>query len=328
MRRSGRLFIVLGVGLALVAVVLIAVVLMGGDDPDDEAADSTDDGEPQEITVIVAARDVPAHTVLTQDDLVQETAESDTVPDDALRNPVEAVGYAYSQDLVEGQTLVESDREQPGLANSIESGQRAVTLNVTQDNLVAGQLRDDDHVDIVFTARIDLLRVNPTYPVELPDELSLQDIEEGESTVEIEGEETQVQTPGIVLPDYGDEGEFPTYPYHGDPGSRFWITDMEEGEPVGKLMLQNVPVLRVVTPSLGETGTGEESDSSFVILSLSPGDAELVEYLEAVGDFELLLRGPEDEDVVETPGVTLNGLMEDWGLEVPQTVRLPEEEGQ
>lgn len=329
MRRSGRLFIVLGVGLALVAVVLIAVVLMSdGDNGDDETADTTDDAEPQEITVIIAAREVPAHTVLTEEDLTEEVVESTSVPDDVLRNTVEAVGYAYSRDLDEGQALQESLREQPGLANRIEAGQRAVTLNVTEDNLVAGQLRDDDHVDIIFTARIDLLRVNPTYPVELPDELMLDEIEEGEFTVEIEGEDTQVESPGVVLPDYGTEGEFPTYPYPGEPGSRFWISDMEEGDPVGKLMLQNIPVLRVVTPGVDEAAGAGDTEFSYVILSLTPGDAELVEYLEAVGDFQLLLRGPDDEDVVETSGVTLNGLMEDWGLEVPRTVRLPEEEGQ
>lgn len=316
MRRSGRLFIVLGVGLALVAVLLVGLVLLSGDGDDGETTDAEPDGdEPQEITVVVAARDVPAHTVLTDEDIVEEVVQSDTVPDDVLRSPVEAIGFAYSIDLVAGQPLAESNRELPGLANQIESGHRAVTLPVEAVNLIGGQLRGDDRVDVVFSARVDLMRVNPTYPLELPDNLELDEII-GEDE---EGEEG----PGIVLPERGQEPPGPSYPYPGEDGSRFWITDIVDGDPIGKLIVQNVRVLRVVSP--GDTLDGDtDEEQSFVILELDPVNAELVEYLQVAGEFRLILRNPEDEEIVETPGVTLNELVDSWGVLVPRTVRLPE----
>jgi Flp pilus assembly protein CpaB len=316
MRRSGRLFIVLGAGLALVAIGLVAVVLLsgGGDGDDDTTVEGTAaPEEPQEITVIVAARDVPAHTVLTQEDITEETVLSNEVPEDVMRNSIEAVGFAYSVDLVAGQPLVESNRELPGLANRIDPGRRAYPLIVDGSNLVAGQIRDDDHVDIIFSTRVNLLRVNPTYPLELNDELTLESVtdEEGQSAV--------------VLPEYGSPPEGPTYPYQGEPGSRFWLSDVVDGDPIGKTILQNVRVLRVVTATTGVEGeTPAESDGSYLILDLDPVEAELVRFLVETGTFQVVLRNPDDEEVVQTPGMTMNSLVDNWGMVVPKTVRLPE----
>lgn len=321
MRRSGRLFIVLGVGLALVAILLVGLVLLSGDGDDGETTDAEPDEEPQEITVVVAARDVPAHTVLTQDDIEEQVVDSDTVPGDVLRSRVEAIGFAYSVDLVAGQPLLESNRELPGLANRVEPGRRAVALPVEPVNLVGGQLRDDDHVDIVFSTRIELLRINPTYPMEVPDNLELQDIP-GESLDPEAAVDGDLRPPGVSLPEYGEQPEGPVYPYPGEPGSRFWITDTGNGEPVGKILLQNIRILRVVTPT--DAAQSDTGDESFVILDLDPSQAELVDYLQQVGSYRLILRGPEDEDIVETPGVSMNQLVDNWGLLVPRTVRLPE----
>ena len=71
MRKSGRLFIVLGVALALVAAALAIVLLSDGlgTKPPEEPE------EPPKVAVLVAARDVPANTVLGPADV--EMAEVD-----------------------------------------------------------------------------------------------------------------------------------------------------------------------------------------------------------------------------------------------------------
>lgn len=318
MRRSGRLFIVLGAGLAVVAVGLILVVLLsGGDDDNGDDPDATEATEVvRDITVIVASRDIPAHTVLTVDDLTEETVQSDEVASDAMRSSVEAVGFAYAEDLFAGQVLVESNRELPGLANRIDPGRRAFPLMVDSSNLIAGQIRDDDHIDIVFSTRAALTRINPTYPFEVPDDLQLSDAP-GES---LEGGEGR--PPGISLPEYGNEPEGPVYPLAGEPGSRFWISDTVDGEPLTKLLMQNIRVLRVITASVTETDP--QVEGNFLVLDLDPTQAELVRFMTEVGSFQIVLRSPEDEDIVETPGATMNMLVDDWGLVVPRTVRLPE----
>ena len=256
------------------------------------------------------------HTVLTEEDLAEETVQSDEVPPDAMRNMVEAVGFAYSVDLFSGQVLVESNRELPGLANRIDPGRRAYPLLVDGINLVAGQIRDEDHVDIVFTVRTQMLRVNPTYPLEIPDNFELRDVPP-ESVQEGSG-----RPGGASLPEYGTAPEGPTYPFPGEPGSRFWLTDTLDGDPVGKLVLQNVRVLRVISASLGEANP--QLDGNFLILDLDPVESELVKFMVENGSFQVVLRSPDDEDLVETPGITMNLLVDNWGLVVPKTVRLPE----
>lgn len=331
MRRSGRLFIALGAGLALVAVGLVLVVLLsngGGDDEPESTSGQTEteSEEPREISVVVAARDVPAHTLLTVDDLTEEVVSSEDVADDVVRTNVEALGLAYSVDLVAGQPLTQSNLELPGLANRIESGKRAVALPVDAQSLVGGQIRDDDHIDIIFNTRVTLQRVNPTYPLEAADQIELEDIR-------VEIEEGEEPTDGVVLMEKGQPPLGPSYPYPGEAGSRFWVTDvLADGDPVGKLILQNIHVLRVVSSSTSATAaegdSGDEDSGEFLILELDPTQAELVDFLSKSGTFQVALRSPEDEAVVETPGVTMNTLVDNWGLTVPKTVRLPEAEGQ
>lgn len=331
MRRSGRLFIALGAGLALVAVGLVLVVLLsnGGDDEDPESTTGqteTDVDEPREITVIVAARNVPAHTSIAAEDLTEQVVSSADVPSDALRTNVEAIGFAYAVDLVEGQALLQTNRELPGLANRIEPGKRAVALPVDAQSLVGGQVRDDDHIDIIFNTRVTLQRVNPTYPLEAADAIELEDIR-------VEIEEGEEPTDGVVLMEKGQPPLGPSYPYPGEDGSRFWLTDViAEGDPVGKLLLQNINVLRVVSSSTSATAaegeSGDDESGEFLILELDPTQAELVDFLSKSGTYQIALRNPEDEEIATTPGVTMNTLVDNWGLTVPKTVRLPEAEGQ
>jgi pilus assembly protein CpaB len=317
MRRSGKLLIAMGVALALVAVALVVVVLMSDDDdPDDpQSGQGTDTTEVREITVIVAARDIPAHTVLTQDDVREEQVQSDEVSGDAVRSTLEVVGLSYSVDLVSGQPLLQTDVELPGLANSVQAGWRAYALPVSGAQLLGGLLRDDDHIDLIFSSRVLMQSVLPSYPLEL------------EENVEFEGvsliDPATGEAVDALLPEYGGPPIGPTYPYHGEDGSRFWMSDMEDGEPITNVMIQNVRILRVVTAT--ETEDSDSSDEgSYLVLELDPTQTELVEFLSNTGTVEIVLRNPEDSDVPETPGVTMNALVDDWDMRVPRTVRMPD----
>lgn len=311
MRRSGRLFIVLGVALALVAGLLAFVALSGGDDDDTTSGTTGQSEEPREITVITAARDVPAHERLSEDDLREEVVDSTDVSDDAVTSRLEAIGLAYSDDLVTGQALVRAQLESPGLANRIEAGRRAFALPVDAAGMVGGLIRDDDHLDIVFNTRVDLLRVNPTWPLEAHDRLELEGVTDPET-----GED------GVIIPPYG-ESIGPTYPYPGEDGSRFWVSDLDAGDPVTKVMLQNVRVLRVVVPSATEAGGSGDGSGNFLILDVSPQEAEILRFMMANGTYQVALRGLEDEEILETDGLTYNRMVDDLELPVPKTVRLP-----
>jgi Flp pilus assembly protein CpaB len=101
------------------------------------------------------------------------------------------------------------------------------------------------------------------------------------------------------------------------------MSDMEDGEPITNVMIQNVRILRVVTAT--ETEDSDSSDEgSYLVLELDPTQTELVEFLSNTGTVEIVLRNPEDSDVPETPGVTMNALVDDWDMRVPRTVRMPD----
>jgi pilus assembly protein CpaB len=308
MRRSGRLFIVLGVALALVAGLLAFVALSGDDDGSTASADER--AEPLEITVITAARDVAAHERITEEDLQEQIVDADTVSGDVVTSRIEVVGLAYSQDLTTGQALLRAQLETPGLANRIEPGRRAFALPADAAGLVGGLIRDDDRLDLIFTTRVSLLRVNPSFPLEAFDSIEIDGIEDPET-----GDN------GLLLPPLGEDFG-PTYPYPGEAGSRFWISDLDSGDPVTKVLLQNVRVLRTIVPTPAE-GPNSTKSESFLVLDVSPEEAEILRFMMMNGSYQVVLRGLDDDNMADTNGVTFNQMVDDMGLPVPKTVRLP-----
>ncbi|MDQ3549883.1 MAG: RcpC/CpaB family pilus assembly protein [Chloroflexota bacterium] len=307
MRRSGRLLIVVGVVMGLAAVLLALFALSGGDDEDDATTDSGP--TPQDITIVQASVAVDAHVKLTADDLEEVIVQDIELlnPDDHPRRINEVIGFAYSEELVEGQQILRSRLEVSGIAEELPSGSRAISMLVDQNNLVAGLIRQDDSIDIVYEINAQLLRVTPTTPLELPDELTL--------------------TTEVVIPPFGQSPDPEPYPYPGEPGSRFTVTDEDAGNPIAKIVLQNIRVLRVITPS-SITGSSQASAGqdagNYLVLEVTPDQAELVHMMTTVGTYQVMLRGVDDEEIVTTMGANMELLVTEYDLPVPKTVRLPE----
>lgn len=308
MRRNGRLYIILGVALALVAGLLAVMALTGGESDDTPSA-ANENEEPQEITIITAARDVVAHERITEEDIQEETVDAASISGDPVTSRIEVIGLAYSDDLTAGQPLLRARLETPGLANRVEPGRRAFALPVDEAGMVGGLVRDDDHLDIIFATRVDLLRVSPTTPFEAFDRLEIDEVVDPETGLD-----------GVGIPPYGQDGG-PTYPYPGEDGSRFWISDVEAGDPITKVMLQNVRVLRTVAAT--ETEGTTTPTGAFLVLDVSPQEAEILRFMMDNGTYQIVLRGLEDDEVATTDGSTYNQMVDDLGLPVPKTVRLP-----
>jgi Flp pilus assembly protein CpaB len=303
MRRNGRLLIVLGVVLLLGALLLAVFALAGGDDNDTPTAERP---RPQDVTVVRARRDIDAHTVLRPDDVEEITVRDDTLTGDEARSAGEVIGFAYRTDLVQGQRLMREGLEVSGIAQDLAPGSRAISVSVSRNNTVAGLVRQDDRIDIVYKVNLSLLRVNPTTPLELSDNLQLSDL-----PLDLEGY------------DFEDFPEGPIYPYPGDPGSRFAVTDVEGGNPVVKLVIQNLRILRVVQPSSsGQTGTST-NEGDYLVLEVTPEQAELLHLIQTVGTYQIMLRGSEDDGVAQTPGINMQTLVTNYGLPVPGTITLP-----
>ncbi|MGH9174360.1 MAG: Flp pilus assembly protein CpaB, partial [Vicinamibacterales bacterium] len=290
--------------MALAAVLLAVLALSGGDDDGDDTGGGGDDSE--EITIVQASRDVEAHTKLVADDLEEVTVlDTDLAnPQDHPRSINQVIGFAYSDDLVEGQQILRSRLEVSGIAEELAPGTRAISVLVDENNLVAGLIRQDDSIDISYEINADLMRVTPTTPLELSDRLELR--------------------AEVVIPPFGETPDPLPYPYPGEPGSRFVVTDADFGNPIAKVVLQNIRVLRVITPSaVAAGGNQSQDDDNFLVLEVTPAQAELVHMMTTVGTYHVMLRGGDDEESVATTGINMELLVTNYNLPVPKTVRLP-----
>ncbi len=326
MRRGGRLFILLGVGLALVAVLLAVMSFSkGSGNKPTPVANQT-----ETITVIQATRDIPANTVIKQDDITTVKIQKNTAATGAAESSSQVVGLATNGSVVKGQQILMANLVTPGLTNLLTDGKRAAALPVDRVSALGGLIRSDDYVDIIYSVRVNLTAVLPTNIVEA---------KQGDTTYTFKDGELQVPT--------ADQPAPKDYPYPGEAGSRFLVTDDGAGNPITKVILQNVRVLRVIagnesvndqtaaptptstaTPGSGSSTTSSASASlpnaDMLVLEVDPQQAELIKFLEDnSGTYQVVLRAPDDHSVNDTTGVTYDQLMSSYGLPAPKTVRLP-----
>ena len=110
----------------------------------------------QKVTVLVAARDIPAGTsgadVVDQKFLKEQTVLRKAVVAGAISSPEQISRYVATQDVYEGE-MVSTRRFAPpkeqGIRSQIKGTQRAYQLEGDANQLLAGTLKNGDHVDVV-----------------------------------------------------------------------------------------------------------------------------------------------------------------------------------
>ncbi len=111
--------------------------------------------QPATTPVLVAARAIPAHSLLTAAMLQVARFTPATAPPGALTNLGEAVGAITLAPLYAGQPLVQADlsgtRRPASLSFAIAPGQRAITIAVGPTNGVGEMIVPGDHVDVLVT---------------------------------------------------------------------------------------------------------------------------------------------------------------------------------
>ncbi len=123
--------------------------------------------KPQEIprtTVIVAAQDITANTVITAEMLMEQPIATEALHPHCIKSIDAAVGMVMASDAVKGEqiltdrliTLGEADGKNTSLAYMVDPGMRAVTINVGVASGLHKMLRVGNHVDVI---------VNYTYEV-------------------------------------------------------------------------------------------------------------------------------------------------------------------
>lgn len=319
MRRNGRLFIILGVGLATLAVAL-AVMMFNGV-KQGQAVEKA----PAPVKIVVAAADVPPHTVLRDDMLTEQVVDKDLLKGGEAPSKSAVLGMAPKSGLVKGQRVMTSDLEVPGLTNDIDKGKRAVAVPLSLLNGMAGMVREGDYVDVIFSVKVNLLYVLPSRPMEL--DTSTAGDKDFKSTL-------PASAPGDPAP----------YAYPGDPGSRFKMQNADgKGDPLAKVVIQDSKVLRVASqppPSQqGQQGqqntannnsNGQQANANgqtptdMIVLEMTDAQAEVMKFIvDNGGSFTFALRAKDDHEVANTAGITYDLLVTNYQLPAPKSVRLP-----
>jgi Flp pilus assembly protein CpaB len=108
------------------------------------------------VTVLVAARDIPAGTsgadVVDQKMLKEQTVPRKAVVAGAISSPDQLSQYVATQDVFEGEQVSTRRFAPPteqGIRAQIKGTQRAYELAGDPNQLLAGTLKEGDHVDVV-----------------------------------------------------------------------------------------------------------------------------------------------------------------------------------
>jgi Flp pilus assembly protein CpaB len=108
------------------------------------------------VTVLVAARDIPAGTsgadVVDQKMLKEQTVPRKAVVAGAISSPDQLSQYVATQDVYEGEQVSARRFAPPteqGIRSQIKGTQRAYELAGDPNQLLAGTLKQGDHIDVV-----------------------------------------------------------------------------------------------------------------------------------------------------------------------------------
>jgi Flp pilus assembly protein CpaB len=171
---GGRLFIVLGVVLAVLAG---GGAFLYASSVQQQAAQN----QVRRVDVVLAAKDIPAYSVISADMVKVATVDEATVSPEDVRDPSVVVGKTALASFKAEQRITRAQVAEGGFSFTIPKGKRAMALLVDPISGVAGTIKEHDFVDILFSTKF-LERAQGTNQGTTGRELSsvktlLQDIE-------------------------------------------------------------------------------------------------------------------------------------------------------
>jgi Flp pilus assembly protein CpaB len=299
-KRSNRLVILVGVLLAVLAFVAIVILLNQQDQGDDDTA------EPTTETVLVATTDIAIGDPVTPDVVEEREVPIGAVQQTPLRSTSQALGQPALFAVPEGAQVTQEligagTQTSVNIAAQLQPGEKAVTFQVDRVTGVDFLVKAGDTIDIVLSEQISVLQ------------------ETADSAAN-----TDPEAP-----------------------ARFEAVTGLENQRTVKAVLQDKRVLyvsstRAVQPEPRDTnGDGvvndedeqpEEAvvDSVIIVFAGTTQDAEVIKFaqndLTETGSLTAVIRNAEDDAVEETLGITIDQLVEEYGLRIPDIVEQLNEE--
>jgi Flp pilus assembly protein CpaB len=300
-KRSNRLVILVGVLLAVLAFVAIVILLNQGgtDDPESEV--------PTTATVLVASRDIAIGDPVTPDVVETDEILVEAVRAGALRDPSEVSGEpalfaipAGSQ--VTAAAIGRGRGDDICIECQLNPGEKAIAFQVDRVTGVDFLVRPGDSIDVVLSQQITVL---------------------------------QETADSAANPDENATPRFEA------------VTGLENQRTV-KAILQNKRVLyvsssRAITPEptedTNQDGVVDENDapaeqasvdSVIIVFAGTNQDAEVIKFaqrdLGELGSLTAVIRSSDDDAEEVTLGVTIDQLVAEYGLRIPDIIEQLTEE--
>lgn len=139
----------IGILLGLIAVFLLNRYIVSLSQ-NDEAAAATSYSE-----VVIAAKLIPEHVVITEDMVSLEEVHSDSIHPDALRSLEEVVGGISRAEIISGEQLLSArivtEDIKPSLSYQVPENMRAMTIPIDQVSGLVNYITVGDRVDILVS---------------------------------------------------------------------------------------------------------------------------------------------------------------------------------
>jgi pilus assembly protein CpaB len=274
------------VGVALAALSFVAVLALSG--AGGQSAQAT---PPPDVTVVVAAADLPLGVQITADKLSTTTVPQ-TAATGTFQDPQQLVGRVVRHAVSAGTALTNDDFDTgvsvPDLVNALQPGMRAIAIPLTKVNSVNALLQAGDYVDVL---------------------ISMEDTD-GLNPVVIAN-----PTPAIGTSTGSDYNPYTSI-------------DQDVNNTSVKVVVQNVQVLAAIaaepatTTDQSNPAPPTAQPDMVVLLAVTPQQAEVVRFAQLDGNISLVLRAPADANApaVDTTGITLKQLVDQYGVLPPAPV--------
>jgi Flp pilus assembly protein CpaB len=301
-KRSNRLVILVGVLLAVLAFVAIVILLNQDRGPDD--------GEgvvPTTETVLVATQDIAIGDPVTPDIVVEQQVDPEAVQGTPLRSTTAVAGQPALFPVPEGSQVnadaigLATGSATTNIALLLEPGEKAVTFQVDRVTGVDFLVKPGDSIDVVMSQQISVLQ-------ETADSAASTDPEAPARFEAVTGLEDQ-RTVKAILQDKRVLYVSSTRAIEPEPVDTNGDGVIDEND---------------------EQPAAAAVDSVIIVFAGSDQDAEVIKFAQSnlgeVGSLTAVIRHADDDEPEDTLGITIDQLVEEYGLRIPNIVEQLNEE--
>ncbi|HNP69515.1 MAG TPA: Flp pilus assembly protein CpaB [Kouleothrix sp.] len=318
MRRGGRLFLLLGLLIIVIGALAYFVLSQPQLANQDLAPQPT-----QELKrkIVIARIDIPNNTVITDTVTFLTTidipeSEFAAASGQYFTSPEELLYKQTLRAIAFNDRIRKADITEPGLSIQIPTAQagqprvKAITFQVNNLSGVADQIRPGDFVDVLSSFIVKRTYLRPGFS------------DQGQITIKeepFEGQTTKtllqnVQVLQIRKPAPAPEGT----PTPGGPAAAGPPQTDTNGQPVGSGGETGNQAQGNTEPQ-ANNGNTFQPGSWLLLLAVTDQQAELLKFsLEQGTGITLVLRGRGDAAIETTTGATLDLLVSQYGLPLPQ----------